>query len=107
MSTINLETNAAIQLILQEYVQEAGLTYCVDKCIEELAELIQSLIKVKNGQSHATDLHQEFADVMVTMLTIQPDLIYNDQLSLGQDHRISKILSHLDEIKGGHIAKSS
>jgi hypothetical protein len=101
---VNYAPNMIIQDMFIEYNEATSTEYLIDKAIEEMAELIQELIKYKNNQPDNMSI--ELADVLVTLVPIsmlcKPELVER-----GQDSRITKIVSHIQELQGDLIAKSN
>jgi NTP pyrophosphatase (non-canonical NTP hydrolase) len=102
---VDYAPNMIIQDMFIEYSKLKGTDYLIDKAIEEMAELIQELIKYKNGQPD--NLDKELADVLVTLVPIamlsEPEAVLQ-----GQNDRVNKIVSHIQELKGEDlIAKSN
>lgn len=94
---VNFAPGKATQEMYEEYVQLTSRQYIIDKAIEEMAELIQQLIKVKYDAPDELEL--EFADVLVTLAPVammcDPALVEH-----GQTVRINKIISHIQELRG-------
>jgi NTP pyrophosphatase (non-canonical NTP hydrolase) len=103
-----MQVDYAPSMIIQDmfisYNNETNTEYLIDKAIEEMAELIQELIKYKNNQPD--NMSAELADVLVTLVPIS--MLCNPELVLrGQENRVRKILSHIQELQGDMIAKSN
>lgn len=86
--------NSAQQEFCEDAIKKFGADKQKDKCIEECAELIDALIKNRNGRCSDDDVISEIADV--TIMVEQMTMIYgrekvNEQIKFKLRRLLSRI----------------
>lgn len=85
--------------VLKKAIAHYGTTHQIDKCVEEMAELTQAIIKHRHNYSQNNRRHivEELADVYITLAQLELIINDNDLLEKYIDGKLNRLKSNIEK----------
>lgn len=89
--------------IYQEAIKTWGPDMQIDMCVEEMAELIQALIKFKRGKGDLNNIAEEIADVSIMLEQMAMVFDCHNKSYAYKQYKLARLKNTLNGLKVGGL----